>query len=278
MAKKDDTALAVAPEILPSTGYDWEQDAGIGQEDVKSTDLSLPIWRLLQSNSPECKRMDPAYVIDAAEGRWLDTLRREVCDSFLFVPCRYQTQVIRWKPRDSGGGMVRNYGLDDSVLKECEQDNVGRYHHPSGDEVIPTPTWYGLVMQTTFNGTPRDVPAFRAVLTFTGTQAKISRKWLNSAHALLIPGKNGALFRPPYYYLTYSIGSIGQSSEKGSWAVATVDRHGLTGNLWPDVVPLAKDFAELTKSQDVMDNVAQQMDDHRQSQKEDLPDDDKIPF
>jgi hypothetical protein len=282
MAKKE-LEMAASDGAL-TTGYNWEADAGKGLEDVQASDLSMPIWKLGQSNSPETKRMDPAYILGAAEGRWIDSLRRTVCDRFIFVPVKYMTRYIEWKPRLSGGGLVKDWGLDDSVLQHCNGDEVGRYTRRDNDnEVFPTPTWYGLVMATIElkgdqeESTPQ--PALQAVLSFTGTQAKVSRKWLNGATSLSLPRGNGSMFTPPLYYCAYKVGSIGQSNEHGSWAIPTVDRFGLTGELFPEVINRAKEFAELVSRKDFSSPVAGQDDVAAVNPSvQNRIDDDKIPF
>lgn len=251
-------------ELETTTDYDWEGDAGVGMEDVKTSDISMPMWKLAQSNSPETKRMDPAYIPGAVEGRWIDSLRRTVCDRFVFVPVRYMTRYIEWKTRDSGGGLVKDWGLDDSVLSYCQEDDYGKYVRKDNDnEVFPTPTWYGLVMATIElkDGVEEytDAPALKAVLSMTGTQAKVSRKWLNGATAITLPRRDGKLFTPPLYYCAYKVGSIGQKNDQGSWTIPTVDRYGLTQQLYPEVAPLAKEFADVTGRKDFTSPVAERV-------------------
>ena len=69
---------------------DWTDllagSAGAGLEDVTAQDLALPIFRLLQSLSPETKKSDSAYIAGASEGMILDVVGRAVYDSIVFVP------------------------------------------------------------------------------------------------------------------------------------------------------------------------------------------------
>jgi hypothetical protein len=268
-------------ETLPVAGampeaYDYESYAGQGLEDVRQSDLSLPLIKLLQALSPETRRTDPLYLEGAAEGRWLDALRREVFDEFLFVPVRYQTRYVEWKTRKDGGGLVQDHGLDDSILRNCTSDEVGRYMTDSGHEVIPSPTFYGLVVGMIPKiGQPPIVCNNRAVVSMTGTQAKVARRWLNSITSIQIPSKTnpGSYYTPPMFAGTYKLGSIPQSNDQGAWSIPTVERVAWTD---PKFIQDAVAFAKLTGEARAGNSIAQQEGKGRAATQ--LPPDDDIPF
>src|SRR5271156_6194944 len=78
----------------------WEDGlaamSGAGFEDVRASDMALPLFKLLQSGSGECKRSEPTYVPGALEGMWFDTISKEMFDAIDFVPCRMATHYIEW--------------------------------------------------------------------------------------------------------------------------------------------------------------------------------------
>ena len=223
--------------------------AGDGFEDVTSADLSMPMFRLLQSLSPETKRSDPAYIEGAAEGMWLDVLGRQVYDSIIFVPSRFSPQILEWKPRSEGGGLVANHGTDRSILARCTRDErTGRDVTPEGNEIAPTGTWYGVVVSGIVGN---DVSHLNkdAVISFRGTQQKVSRKILAHAAGLRIPGPKGP-FTPPMYSLAYRLSSSPTKNERGSWSLAAFEYIGFSFDL-PDgksVFEQAKAFHALSKS------------------------------
>ena len=222
--------MATTKKDLATTSPDWADmlatSAGAGLEDVRPEDLAMPMFRLLQSLSPETKKSDSAYVQGASEGQWFDTVARAVYDSIIFVPSRYVTHYIEWKPRKEGGGLVANHGTDRSVLDRCRRDaETGRDITPEGNEIVPTATWYGIVASGTVEG--REVPLNKqAVITLAGTQQKVSRKWVSDAASIKLQAKDGRMFTPPLFSMAYRLSSIPTKNDQGSWSLASFERAG----------------------------------------------------
>lgn len=222
--------MATTKKDLATTSPDWADmlatSAGAGLEDVRPEDLAMPMFRLLQSLSPETKKSDSAYVQGASEGQWFDTVARAVYDSIVFVPSRYVTHYIEWKPRKEGGGLVANHGTDRSVLDRCRRDvETGRDITPEGNEIVPTATWYGIVASGTVEG--RDVPLNKqAVITLAGTQQKVSRKWVSDAASIKLQAKDGRMFTPPLFSMAYRLSSLPTKNDQGSWSLASFERAG----------------------------------------------------
>lgn len=267
--------------------YDFEQDAGLGTEGISAADVLMPRLKLLQSNSNECKPRDPNFVPGAAEGKWLDTIRREVFDEFIFVPCNYQRQFVEWKPLEQGGGLVRNWGEDDHRIRECTSDEFGRYKTPEGHDLIPTPTYFGYRVGTiAVRGEPVVPCDHQSVLMMPGTAAKISARWASGIKAIKVPRKDGSgNYNPPSFYLAYKLSCVGQKNDKGSWVIPIVERFGLTSELYPAMIKDFKDFAQLTKEDRFKQLVTQRDSDddvgtliEGQAKRVDHKPDDEIPF
>ena len=222
--------MATAAKKDLTTTPDWADmlagSAGAGLESVRPEDLAMPMFRLLQSLSPETKKSDSAYVQGASEGQWYDTVGRAVYDSIVFVPARYVTHFIEWKSRKDGGGLVANHGSDRSILDRCTRDpETGRDITPDGHEIVSTATWYGIVVSGTIEG--REVPLNKqAVITLSGTQQKISRKWVSDAASLKLTAKDGRMFTPPLFSMSYKLSSTPTKNEFGSWSLIAFERAG----------------------------------------------------
>lgn len=242
-----------AKKDLTTTTPDWADmlagSAGAGLESVRPEDLAMPMFRLLQSLSPETKKSDSAYVQGASEGQWYDTVGRAVYDSIIFVPARYVTHFIEWKSRKDGGGLVANHGSDRSILDRCTRDpETGRDITPDGHEIVSTATWYGIVVSGTIEG--REVPLNKqAVITLSGTQQKISRKWVSDAASLKLTAKDGRMFTPPLFSMSYKLSSTPTKNEFGSWSLIAFERAGWVLDLdnGKDLFANAQEFSRVAQ-------------------------------
>jgi hypothetical protein len=222
--------MATTKKDVATAGHDWADElagsAGAGLEDVRPDDLAMPMFKLLQSLSPETKKSDPAYVQGASEGQWFDSVGRGVYDSIVFIPARYVTHYLEWKTRKDGGGLVANHGADRSVLSRCHRDpETGREVTPEGTEIVPTATWYGIVYTGELDG--KTIPLNKqAVITLSGTQQKVSRKWVSDAASIKLSTKDGRMFTPPLFSMAYKLGSVPTKNDQGSWSLASFERAG----------------------------------------------------
>lgn len=225
--------------------YDYEQDAGAGLEDVRKEDLLLPRLKLLQTLSHECKPRDPAYIEGAGEGKWLDVVRQELFDEFLFVIAKYQRQFVEWTPIEKGSGLVKNWGGDDSRIRDCTEDGP-KWITPEGNELIPTPTFWGFRVGTIPTRGGDVVPCkHQAVIMLPSTQAKVASRWVSNMRAIELPKKGGGTFPAPSFYLVYKIGCVDQKNDQGSWVIPAVERYGVTAEAYPDLIPSVREFTAL---------------------------------
>jgi hypothetical protein len=222
--------MATVKKDVVSNTPNWADQlagvAGAGLEDVRPDDLAMPMFRLLQSLSPETKKSDPSYVQGASEGQWFDTVARAAYDAIIFVPARYATHYIEWKPRKEGGGLVANHGSDRTILNKCTRDpETGRDITPDGNEIVPTATWYGIVA-TGINDGKEIALNKQAVITLSGTQQKVSRKWVSDAASIKLQDKTGRMFTPPLFSMAYKLASVPTKNDQGSWSLASFERAG----------------------------------------------------
>lgn len=128
MAKKQDITKVDESEALTV----YQGPTGLAGN-ITNQDLRLPRVALLQSKSPQVEN-DEKGVYKA--GGFIDTLTQEVIATPVkFVPAFIFKNVIRWKPRSEGGGMIyKSMDFTDSkVLKDIQWDGQTK---PVADQYI----------------------------------------------------------------------------------------------------------------------------------------------
>lgn len=190
------------------------QDAGLGTENLTTRDLSIPFISILQTNSPQVSKKDGEYIPGAEAGMFLNSALNTVYDGdegICLVPVHYELRAAEWRPRKSGGGLVKDFGTDVSVAESLitSKDPVtNKSLTQAGTEIVIAGTHYVLLCM---NGTY--VPA---VVVLSATQLKKSRRW-NGLMSSLTLSKDGKTFRPASFAMSYLATTVSESNEKGSW-------------------------------------------------------------
>ncbi len=198
------------------TTYDYGDDAGVGFEGTKSSDLSIPFLGVLQSNSPQVEDNNPD---GAASGMLYNTVTRELLDGekgIVFLPCHKDTAFVEWVPRDLGGGFVGMHDPDGDVVKaskeahEADPDaKFGKYKVGKND-LIETYYVYGLIL----DDTGEETQGF-AVISFTSTKIKAYRDWTTAMYTL--KGK------PPIFANRARIRTVKQKNDFGTFFNFCID-------------------------------------------------------
>lgn len=127
-----------------------------GMDNVTNADVTLPRYTVLQGLSPQVNSRKDEYVEGAKMGMIFNTATNRVVDVQRLVFAYYQRRNIEWTPRDKpcpiegfpkplGGGLYRDYGIDDSILSECRVwDENKSLWTPRGNELVVTGTWYAI--------------------------------------------------------------------------------------------------------------------------------------
>lgn len=204
--------------VIPADMLDMlAQDSGAGLEHVKIEDLPIPYMRILQPLSPQVNKRNVEYVDGAEAGQIMNTATLELQEDFIFIPCVYQRRFTKWTPRDKGGGLVKDWGPDDSILKQCDKkEGKGNIDFtPAGNVLSTDATFFGLVypqMQ-------------RAIVSMTSTQLKKARRWVAQATGLQVKVGDKTI-TPPLFYMAYALSSLPEKNEKGEWFGWTVKPFG----------------------------------------------------
>ena len=232
MAKKEEVADKALVEtkgnpVMASIDFDMEAEAGVGFEDVLATDLVLPQVKMLQGTSREVKRDRPECIVGAREGLWCDPITKELFTSIDIVPCKLVTHYVEWT-RPAPGFVVKDYGMNDSVLKKCHRDEeTGLDLTPDGTEIRMTAYWFNLliggrlvdVTKLDDKGTHVDISPREVMMPFARTLIKPSRQWASYANALRLKNAAGLTYQPPMFAMSYVLEPVSTSNSRNSWYI-----------------------------------------------------------
>ena len=194
MSKKEEKALMK---------INMEEDQSQGMENLTKDDLSIPFFKILQSNSPEVMEGDsrPGMIVNSASG--------EAFKEMEVIPCGYQKQFIEWTPRESGGGLKATYNSLDGLelMKTCTKDDKGKDILSNGNLLVPTAVHYVCSWL--------DGPIL-GIMSMTSTALKKSRKWNSTMSGIKVQGSKG-MYTPPTFGHSYSIKTHQESNNYGTW-------------------------------------------------------------
>lgn len=216
VASLDDVGALMEADATDSAGHGFEKG-----------DIAIPFLRVLQSNSPQVKRQNPAYLDGAEEGTFFNTVTQRLMDGdqgIFFLPVVFQRQATLWWPRETGGpkgekGFVREVPIPEAekMLKDNTEKNekgkdVVKEGVHKGQELVFAAMYYGFVAEEDGMFEPVAFP-----LTFT--QIKKARMWNALIVGARLPNSSGAgTYNPKMYGFAYRITTIPESNAKGSWS------------------------------------------------------------
>lgn len=244
MSKQKERRVPAAQQAGPVTMVEtsspaFDTDAGAGFEGVSRDDMAIPFIAILQSGSPQCKRSEGAYIEGAAEGMLVNTVTGKVLDvsktPLVVVPCAYHRAFVEWRLRENGGGFVREHKPDPTLLTDTIRDEKNRDILPNGNQINDTRTFYVLVLDA--DGMPSP-----AVLTMASTQIKKAKQWMMQQNLLKLRGANGAVYTPPMFASKWSITTVPESNDKGSWMGWKFEHAGYLDGPTDPVYLAARDF------------------------------------
>ncbi len=199
-----------------------EDDAGQGHGFEKG-DLAIPFLRVLQSNSPQVKRKEAAYIDGAVEGHFLHTAQLRTYDGEAgidVIPVHFMRQATLWWPREQGGpkgekGFVREVPIPEAqeILKTCTKNEKGKDVTPDGQELVFAALYYVMVVAKDGSATFENL-----AFPLTSTQLKKARSWNAVIQGSRLPNANGVgSYNPAMYGYVYHITTVPESNNKGSW-------------------------------------------------------------
>lgn len=245
----NDTALAT---------IDYGAATAEFQDDFDRSSLQVPFFRILQSNSPELDPSEAKFVDAARVGMILNTATGELFSSFEMAPIYHHATGIQWKTRESGGGFVKDLGLDgyNQALPTTARNEKGHDILPNGDQLVRTEIYFVRVIR-------EDGSTDTGMLSLTSTQLKKAKQLNSKAKSLKTTYPDGSVtprvtadgfsqIATPLFANLWRVSTIQESNEKGKWYgfVFTFSRPTFAVNpqLFAQVLEDRKTFSDAVKT------------------------------
>lgn len=165
-SKKNEVATVDSFENAVMQRPDYMKDAGRGNEEVNSNDITLPRLQIIQDLSPQHKQNKEEYIEGAKVGQMFNTVTKELYDAIYFCPVKLVKEFVLWKDRKAGGGFGGAFPTELEAAKaRMEQDNPDQW------EVVDTDVHYGIKV----SGTPSDPHMEEIVISLSKGTKKASR-------------------------------------------------------------------------------------------------------
>lgn len=288
---KDEETKAPPPEAetaKPGMGlavYDYGSDAGAGSEEATVETFRIPMLRILQALSPQCKDVEQGGTEGARPGMIFNTATNEMYPAktpIPFTPVFYKWNYVEYVPRVAGGGFVAVHELENhrppawiEALRKA-QTRFGKLVMENGNELAETHYIYN-----NFGPVPGGLDVVqRVIIPFTSTQIKKSSNFMTLFNNIRYPGKDAAgkpsRVLPPMWAHRWLLSTAFEKNKKGDfygWKIDLADKDSLKARIDPTSVEYAEGraFYDMIKS-----GVADV--DHASAAKERAPDEEEIPL
>ena len=230
---------------LVTADFDAYSGAGYGHQ--TSTDFLIPRIAVLGDLSPQLKKNKAEYIEGAEVGDIVDVAMGEILakqgSTFDFLPVIRVKEVIEWKPRNEGGGIVSRHILNETMEAYCtglgvSQNKDFEYINNAGNELVETHQYYGINLSADNRW---------SFMPMKKSNLKIARKWFTKATSIKLPNGNQA----PLFYKSYKIGSFLDSGSGNEWWNYQVNDGPLlqeTGDGWQAIFADAVKLMEAVQS------------------------------
>ena len=243
--KGTDVVLQTQSTDLAAMGVDIFEDANLGNENVGQEDITIPRLKVAQALSPEIKKTKGEYIEGAEEGSVFNSATRELYElPLIVVPVSYVRRYIEWVPREKGGGLIDPNHTED-ILEKCTRNDDGDYVLPNGNEIVVTPEHFIIIVRA-------DGSYEQAVLSMSGSKAKISRSWNTAIRNVKVRNPaTGKMVAPARFYQSYKLETVPETNDRGDFFNWKISPHVPTvaiPDVGPEIYMAARAFHELIQS------------------------------
>ena len=155
-------------------------------------------------------------------------------NELVVLPVSYKRLFLEWQPRESGGGLVAQHE-DQAILSKTTKNQIGQDMLDNGNYIQTSANHFVLVLNS-------DGSFDQAMIPMAGTQLKKSRTW-NSVMASLKMRSNDKVFTPPSFSHKYSMKTVQESNDRGTWFGWNITNLGPLGQDEMFFYEAAKEFA-----------------------------------
>ena len=234
---KTEELLTTKKSTALATTSIFEEDANSGLENLTTEDLTIPRLKILQALSPEVNKRDGKHIKDSSAGDITNTVTKElyteenVC---VVIPVAYKRMFLEWQPRETGGGLAQQH-LDPAILTQTTRDKTGAEVLPNGNYIQTSATHYCVVVAKNSYQ--------QVMIPMAGTQLKKSRTWNSVMAGIQTQGSEGRVFTPPSYSHKYSLKTVAESNDRGTWFGWDIQLMAMLGEEEMFLYEAAKKFA-----------------------------------
>ena len=208
-----------------TTLIDYSKHAGAGMENITSDDLQIPFLQIVQTNSAEVDKGHADYPTKHIEGvesgDIIDTVSRTIVAKFdqplNVIPTGYYKAYVEWRSRDQGGGIVQVH-KDPNIISQCTKNDNFKDVLDNGNEIVTT-AYFTVLYENDGNWE-------KAIVSMSASQLKKAKMWLSKITSIKLTSPEGNKYQAPIFSHKYSLTSITQSNNKGSWFGWKVDLVG----------------------------------------------------
>lgn len=186
-------------------------DSGKGTEEIKASDTSTPILKILHQLSPECNSRGAKYVEGAKPGMIYSGSFGSLIDGdkgLNVVVCHSQTRFPEWQER--GDSAAAPVGTHMEPPADAVEERNGRYRLPNGNYVEKTAYFYVIVVQ--------GEESRPAVITMRSSNLSPARELNNLITNLRVSDDKGT-FQPAAYSALFNLKTVGKTAGSKSWHV-----------------------------------------------------------
>jgi len=192
----------------------FEQDAGVGNEEVGQEDLALPFLKLLQASSQKSLKQLKALGIDASPGDVWNTVTNEIYSDrkLRVIPAAYQRRFLEWTPRGDGNNAPMAIYTPNEKRPETTRSPDDNKDWTAGGQTYLEDTHHHYLLVLNDNET-----STVALLTMKSTSLKKSRKWNSMIASRVMTNDAGKIFSPPRFAHIYVLQVIEDGNDEGEW-------------------------------------------------------------
>jgi len=182
--------------------FDLKKITGVEDTDLEESN-SMPLLRVLQSNSPQVKEIEDAYIEGAKAGMfYLNDHKIAVKGPIEIIPVGFKSCYVEWKPKSVGGGLVAHHGLDAVTFQGYEKgrDKDRPYKEFLGDNDLVRTSYWCVLLNVEGEWENK-------LIAMTSSQLKVSRALTQKIKSFKYDGKLKDV-RPPIFANIWKLDSV----------------------------------------------------------------------
>ncbi len=188
---------------------DFGEFAGVGMENVDSTDISIPFLGIIQTDSPQLDKGHAKYIKGCEKGDLFNTVTNEIIGdgrAVYYVACCKERQYVEWIPFKDGGGYCGTHEPNSKLVQsslEVAEDKL-KPMTDDGHELAETFTVFGLLI----DGPEATESVMPLVVAFSSTKIPVYKKQMMTRIGTIKGG-------PPMFGFRFKITSVDAVNKAG---------------------------------------------------------------